>query len=214
MEAAVDDSVSIVYMCNPNNPTGMTIDGDVLRAFCRSVSKRAVVLVDEAYNELTDDPDAPDAARFWQNVKDGRYSIGEVPRERWDPDCYWDPDPKAPNKTYSKIGGFVREGGWEWDPMGWKLPIPPKVADAMDEAHQWSVACARAVLLDGGHFERPLDQERTAVVIGAMLIAPLITPLMGIAISVVMGWPNRLARSAAVAAVGVLLALYLEARGG
>lgn len=57
MAAAVDDSVSMVYVCNPNNPTGMALDGDKLRAFCRSVSKKAVVLVDEAYNELTDDPD-------------------------------------------------------------------------------------------------------------------------------------------------------------
>jgi histidinol-phosphate aminotransferase len=57
MAAAVDDSVSLVYVCNPNNPTGMALDGDKLREFCRTVSKKAVVLVDEAYNELTHDPD-------------------------------------------------------------------------------------------------------------------------------------------------------------
>ncbi|MGH0036322.1 MAG: SDR family NAD(P)-dependent oxidoreductase [Myxococcota bacterium] len=112
-------------------------------------------------------PDAPDAARFWQNVKDGRYSIGEVPPERWDPDLYWDPDPKAPNKTYSKIGGFVRD--WEWEPMKWKLPIPPKVADAMDESQRWAVACARRVLLDAEEVSKPLDRERTAIVIGTAM---------------------------------------------
>jgi histidinol-phosphate aminotransferase len=57
LAAAVDDSVSLVYVCNPNNPTGMTLDGDRLRDFCRTVSRKAVVLVDEAYNELTDKPD-------------------------------------------------------------------------------------------------------------------------------------------------------------
>jgi len=57
MAAAVDESVSLVYVCNPNNPTGMALDGDSLREFCRSVSKKAVVLVDEAYNELTHDPE-------------------------------------------------------------------------------------------------------------------------------------------------------------
>lgn len=57
MAAAVDDSISLVYVCNPNNPTGMTLDGDTLRDFCRSVGKKAVVLIDEAYNELTDKPD-------------------------------------------------------------------------------------------------------------------------------------------------------------
>jgi len=57
MAAAVDDSISLVYVCNPNNPTGMALDGDKLRDFCRTVSKKAVVLVDEAYNELTEDPE-------------------------------------------------------------------------------------------------------------------------------------------------------------
>ena len=54
---AVDDSVSLVYLCNPNNPTGMAIDGDELRSFCREVSPRVPILIDEAYNELTDKPD-------------------------------------------------------------------------------------------------------------------------------------------------------------
>jgi histidinol-phosphate aminotransferase len=56
LAAAVDDSISMVYICNPNNPTGMTLDGDKLRDFCRSVGKKTVVMIDEAYNELTDDP--------------------------------------------------------------------------------------------------------------------------------------------------------------
>ena len=54
---AVDDSVSLVYLCNPNNPTGMAIDGDELRSFCREVGRKVPILIDEAYNELTDKPD-------------------------------------------------------------------------------------------------------------------------------------------------------------
>ncbi|OUV59112.1 MAG: histidinol phosphate aminotransferase [Cellvibrionales bacterium TMED122] len=57
MARAVDDSVSLVYLCNPNNPTGMAIDGDQLRSFCREISPKAPILIDEAYNELTDRPD-------------------------------------------------------------------------------------------------------------------------------------------------------------
>ena len=57
MARAVDNSVSLVYLCNPNNPTGMAIDGDELRSFCREVSPRVPILIDEAYNELTDKPD-------------------------------------------------------------------------------------------------------------------------------------------------------------
>jgi histidinol-phosphate aminotransferase len=57
MYAAIDDSISLVHITNPNNPTGTLIDGDRLRAFCRKASKKTMVLVDEAYNELTDNPD-------------------------------------------------------------------------------------------------------------------------------------------------------------
>ena len=58
-------------------------------------------------------PDAPNVAAFWQNVKTGRYSITEVAPDRWDPARYYDADPAAPDKTYSKIGGWVR--AYEWD---------------------------------------------------------------------------------------------------
>ncbi len=51
--------------------------------------------------------------------------------------------------------------------------------------------------------------DSTAVVIGAMLIAPLMSPLMGIAISLVMGWPRRLARSVLVAAGGIVFAITI-----
>ena len=33
-------------------------------------------------------PDAPNAPAFWNNVKTGRYSISEVPADRWDPERY------------------------------------------------------------------------------------------------------------------------------
>jgi acyl transferase domain-containing protein/acyl carrier protein/NAD(P)-dependent dehydrogenase (short-subunit alcohol dehydrogenase family) len=109
-------------------------------------------------------PDAPNVAAFWENVKNGRYSITEVRPERWDPAHYYDPDPSVPDKTYSKIGGWVREH--TWDPMKWRLPIPPRVADAMDVAQQWGIACTREALEDYGYPARPLAPERTAVILG------------------------------------------------
>lgn len=50
--------------------------------------------------------------------------------------------------------------------------------------------------------------DSTAVLVGAMLIAPLMTPLMAMALSLVMGWPNRLLRSALVALLGVGIAVF------
>ncbi len=109
-------------------------------------------------------PDAPNAQKFWQNIREGRYSIKEVVRERWDPDLYYDPDPKAPDKTYSKIGGWIRD--WEWDPLKWKLPIPPRVSLCMDLTQKWAVVTAREALSDYGYPSRPLNAERTAVILG------------------------------------------------
>ena len=109
-------------------------------------------------------PDAANALKFWQNIRDGRYSITEVSCDRWDPDLYYVPDPKAPDKTYSKIGGWVRD--WEWDPLKWRLPIPPRVSDAMDRTQKWGIVTAREALSDYGYPSRPLNPERTAVILG------------------------------------------------
>ncbi len=109
-------------------------------------------------------PDAPNAAAFWENVKKGRYSVTEVDPNRWDPALYYDPDPTVPDKTYSKIGGWVRD--FVWDPVKWHLPLPPKVVDAMDGAQRWAIACTREALEDYGYPTRPLDPNRTAVILG------------------------------------------------
>jgi acyl transferase domain-containing protein/NAD(P)-dependent dehydrogenase (short-subunit alcohol dehydrogenase family)/acyl carrier protein len=109
-------------------------------------------------------PDAPNVPAFWENVKNGRYSITEVDSERWDPALYYDPDPATPDKTYSKIGGWVRD--FVWDPVKWHLPVPPRVVDAMDGAQKWAIACTREALEDYGYPQRPLDPNRTAVILG------------------------------------------------
>ena len=56
MEQALDDDISLVHITNPNNPTGSALEASSLRAFCAKASSKAMVLVDEAYNELTDNP--------------------------------------------------------------------------------------------------------------------------------------------------------------
>jgi len=54
---AITDDISLVHVTNPNNPTGEALDGEALRAFCKKASRKVTVLVDEAYNELTEDPE-------------------------------------------------------------------------------------------------------------------------------------------------------------
>jgi acyl transferase domain-containing protein/NAD(P)-dependent dehydrogenase (short-subunit alcohol dehydrogenase family)/acyl carrier protein len=109
-------------------------------------------------------PDAANVNAFWENVKSGRYSISEVSPDRWDPAFYYDGDPKVPDKTYSKIGGWVRQ--FTWDPMKWHMPLPPRVTDAMDQAQKWAIAATREALEDYGYPKRHLDPDRVAVILG------------------------------------------------
>ncbi|MDW7692021.1 histidinol-phosphate transaminase [Flammeovirgaceae bacterium SG7u.111] len=55
MEAEIDDETKIVYITNPNNPTGTITDTKKLKKFCAKVSEKVLVFVDEAYLELADD---------------------------------------------------------------------------------------------------------------------------------------------------------------
>lgn len=57
MERAINDDIALVHVTNPNNPTSLLLDGEELRAFARRAAAKTTVLVDEAYNELTDKPD-------------------------------------------------------------------------------------------------------------------------------------------------------------
>ncbi|GAB4044669.1 pyridoxal phosphate-dependent aminotransferase [Spirosoma litoris] len=54
----IGSQTGMVYMCNPNNPTAITVDPTKLRAFCEAVGAKTPILVDEAYIDYTPDPKA------------------------------------------------------------------------------------------------------------------------------------------------------------
>ena len=58
MEKKIDGNTALVYICNPNNPTGTVVDAEKLRAFCERVSAKVPVFVDEAYIDYLDNPAA------------------------------------------------------------------------------------------------------------------------------------------------------------
>ncbi|MBB4079050.1 histidinol-phosphate aminotransferase [Lewinella aquimaris] len=55
MKAAINDDTKMVYICNPNNPTGTLTDNEELKQFCRDVADTTPVFVDEAYLEFLPD---------------------------------------------------------------------------------------------------------------------------------------------------------------
>lgn len=58
MAKEVDSETKLVYVCNPNNPTGSITDAAKLKAFCAKTSEKVPVFVDEAYLEFLDNPEA------------------------------------------------------------------------------------------------------------------------------------------------------------
>lgn len=56
LEAKVNSNTGLVYICNPNNPTGTIVDTQKLKAFCERVSKKVAVFIDEAYIDYLPDP--------------------------------------------------------------------------------------------------------------------------------------------------------------
>ncbi len=49
---AINDKTDIIFICNPNNPTGTVLERDEFVEFIKSVPKNVLVLVDEAYMEF------------------------------------------------------------------------------------------------------------------------------------------------------------------
>ncbi len=70
MAAAVDADSKLVYICNPNNPTGTITPSEDIMAFSRKVADKVPVFIDEAYIELAMDPKITSAVGLVQEGKD------------------------------------------------------------------------------------------------------------------------------------------------
>ncbi|HNX51202.1 MAG TPA: histidinol-phosphate transaminase [Thermoanaerobaculaceae bacterium] len=64
MAAACDAATGLVYVCNPNNPTGTVVTREELAAFLARVPGSATVLLDEAYIHFVQDPSASSGLDF------------------------------------------------------------------------------------------------------------------------------------------------------
>lgn len=68
MLAAIDSETRMIYVCNPNNPSGTIIENTLLRNFVNECSKKCTVLVDEAYTEYDNIPSLKDMAVANKNI--------------------------------------------------------------------------------------------------------------------------------------------------
>lgn len=68
MEKAITSGTKLLYVCNPNNPTGTIVDSNSLRSFITEHSKKYMIVVDEAYLEYTNQPSMADFVTTNKNV--------------------------------------------------------------------------------------------------------------------------------------------------
>lgn len=64
MLAAMDDNTRVVFIANPNNPTGSWFDAEALDEFLQNVPEHVLVVLDEAYIEYAEGSELPDSLYF------------------------------------------------------------------------------------------------------------------------------------------------------
>nr|VFJ45201.1 MAG: thioester reductase domain-containing protein [Candidatus Kentron sp. DK] len=105
--------------------------------------------------------DSPDA--YWRLLRDGIDAITEVPRERWDIDAWFDPDPEAPGKIYAREGGFLSDID-QFDP-GF-FGISPREAVDMDPQQRLLLEVAWEALENAGRVPGELTNRAVGIFIG------------------------------------------------
>ncbi|MDF9814325.1 histidinol-phosphate transaminase [Streptomyces sp. SPB162] len=67
MAAAITDRTRLIFLCNPNNPTGTAIRRAELERFLDRVPSDVLVVLDEAYREFIRDAEVPDGVEVYRD---------------------------------------------------------------------------------------------------------------------------------------------------
>jgi histidinol-phosphate aminotransferase len=137
MGKRITSKTRLIFLCNPNNPTGTLLDKDMLRDFCISNDGKAVIFSDEAYYDFITEPDYPSMVEL---VKEDRNVIV--------------------SKTFSKVYGLA---GMR---IGY-LIARPDIADRLKKAvmantNVLAIEAAREALRDDEFYKFSLQMNTTA----------------------------------------------------
>ncbi|WP_257450671.1 non-ribosomal peptide synthase/polyketide synthase, partial [Archangium lipolyticum] len=108
-------------------------------------------------------PGADGLEAFWKLLSEGVDAIREVPRDRWDVDAYYDPDPTTPGKMNTRWGGFL-EGLERFDRSF--FGISPREAARMDPQQRLLLEVAWEALENAGIVPEKLARTPTGVFVG------------------------------------------------
>ena len=67
MASAVNERTRLIFVCNPNNPTGQVVRREELERFLDRIPQDVLVVLDEAYAEFVSDPEVPDGLTIYRD---------------------------------------------------------------------------------------------------------------------------------------------------
>jgi acyl transferase domain-containing protein len=108
-------------------------------------------------------PQAPNPESYWRLLRDGVNAITEVPADRWDVDAFYDPDPDAAGKMYTRRGGFL-ENVDLFDPE--HFSISPREATMLDPQQRLLLELTWEALEDAAYAPDRLAGSDTGVFVG------------------------------------------------
>ncbi|MGY4711373.1 SDR family NAD(P)-dependent oxidoreductase [Mycolicibacterium sp. CBM1] len=118
-------------------------------------------------------PGEPGLEGFWRTITGGRDAISDVPSTHWLIEDYFDPDPKAVDRTYCKRGGFIDPV--LFDPV--KFGLPPNALPSTDSAQLLALIAARKVLDEAMRSGVEVDLDRVDVVLGVASTTELVVQM-------------------------------------
>ncbi|MBW4617259.1 MAG: acyltransferase domain-containing protein, partial [Desmonostoc vinosum HA7617-LM4] len=119
-------------------------------------------------------PQSQNLQEYWEKIIHKIDCITDVPPSHWNIEDYFDPNPKAPDKTYCKRGGFIPE--IDFNPM--EFGLPPNILEVTDISQLLSLVVAKAAMDDAGYGEaRQFNRETVGVILGVATAGQLAVPL-------------------------------------
>ncbi|NES24109.1 MAG: polyketide synthase, partial [Symploca sp. SIO3E6] len=110
-------------------------------------------------------PKSQNPEAFWQLLKQGMDAVIEVPKERWDIEQYYDPNPDATGKMYTRFANFITDVD-QFDPEFFR--ISPREARKLDPQHRLLLEVCWESLEYAGLSPLTLRGTQTGVFIGMM----------------------------------------------
>jgi histidinol-phosphate aminotransferase len=137
IEKRITSRTSLVFLCNPNNPTSTLLPADKLTDFCNTVSEKTIVFSDEAYYDYIEEPAYPSMVSL---VKEGKNVVV--------------------SRTFSKVYGLA---GLRLGYLIAKPELAQKIRkNVVAFSNVLAISAATEALLDNEFYDFSLRQNRMA----------------------------------------------------